>query len=445
MGLWNALASINNSCTIEIRNGNYIDVSNSGFLGLSQKTSSISLNNAIIAGSTSVGRGALIDTLLYDAANSNKPIIYIRNRVNNQFSSNFATEIEKGNAGNRGVVLDLNSMVGEINLFKGLSLDNIPEYIIEIMSYYISMDNAMEDFSLIWLDKIFEALKISVPKEKFKVLKLGDYTFDWLKKKYDDLISKNAVSMSEYQTLVSEWQRISGVYQMQMMKFCSFAKKIKANGLAKLLSGRLTLKQVFDNKMIVLINLSEGVKNKESKILLDLFLKRLLVEETNNAQGCVCMFEDVNVKECAQNFIRLLQASQAKGDNGNVFFTEPNISWWLDNSSSVTEHPANYCNSFFVFKQNVPAALKYWSALSGATKKLEVSHNQAPLSSVYRLDPYSWTSIIFGHRMVYSGNSTKEVDTYRVEEHEIDNLDDKSCISILKMSEYIYNRKVRWL
>ena len=119
--------------------------------------------------------------------------------------------------------------------------------------------------------------------------------------------------------------------------------------------------------------------------------------------------------------------------------------WWLDNSSSVTEHPANYCNSFFVFKQNVPAALKYWSALSGATKKLEVSHNQAPMSSVYRLDPYSWTSIIFGHRMVYSGNSTKEVDTYRVEEHEIDNLDDKSCISILKMSEYIYNRKVRWL
>ena len=263
MGLSNALASINNSCTIEIRNGNYIDVSNSGFLGLSQKTSSINLNNAIIAGFTSVGRGALIDTLLYDAANSSKPIIYIRNRVNNQFSSNFATEIENGNAGNRGVVLDLNNMVGEINLFKGLSLDTIPEYIIEIMSYYISMDNAMEDFSLIWLDKILEALKISVPKEKFKVLKLGDYTFDWLKKKYDDLLSKNAVSMSEYQTLVSEWQRISGVYQMQMMKFCSFAKKIKANGLAKLLSGRLTLKQVFDNKMIVLINLSEGVKNQK--------------------------------------------------------------------------------------------------------------------------------------------------------------------------------------
>ena len=47
--------------------------------------------------------------------------------------------------------------------------------------------------------------------------------------------------------------------------------------------------------------------------------------------------------------------------------------------------------------------------------------------------------------MVYSGNSTKEVDTYRVEEHEIDNLDDKSCISIIKMSEYIYNRKVLWL
>ena len=262
---------------------------------------------------------------------------------------------------------------------------------------------------------------MSVPKDKFKVLKLGDYTFDWLKKKYDDLFAKNAITMSEYQTLVSEWQRLRGVYQMQMMKFSSFAKKIRVNGLAKLLSGRLTVKQIFDNKMIILINLSEGVKSKESKILLDLFLKRLLAEETNNAQGCVCMFEDVNVKECAHNFCDFCRQVRQREIMEMFFFTEPNISWWVDNSSSVTEHPANYCNSFFVFKQNIPAALKYWSALSGATKKLEVSHNQAPMSSVYRLDPYSWTSIIFGHRMVYSGNSTKEVDTYRVEEHEIDN------------------------
>ena len=37
MGLWNALASINNSCTIEIKNGNYIDVSNSGFFRIKSK------------------------------------------------------------------------------------------------------------------------------------------------------------------------------------------------------------------------------------------------------------------------------------------------------------------------------------------------------------------------------------------------------------------------
>lgn len=91
------------------------------------------------------------------------------------------------------------------------------------------------------------------------------------------------------------------------------------------------------------------------------------------------------------------------------------------------------------------ADLKYWSALSGATKKTEVSHNQAPMSSVYRLNPYSWTSILFGRRMVYSGNSSKEVDTYKVEEQEIENLDSRSCITIIKMDEYIYNRKVRWV
>ena len=166
MGLLNSLASINSSCTIEIKDGNYIDVSNSGFLGLSQKTSSINMNNAIIAGASSIGREALIDTLLYDAVNSDKPVIYIKNRVNNQFSGRFATDIEMGQAGNRGFVIDLNNMVGSVNLFKGLALDTIPEYILEIMSSYISVDNTMEDFILIWLDKVFDALKISKPKEK---------------------------------------------------------------------------------------------------------------------------------------------------------------------------------------------------------------------------------------------------------------------------------------
>ena len=445
MGLLNSLASINNSCTIEIKDGNYIDVSNSGFLGLSQKTSSINMNNAIIAGASSIGREALIDTLLYDAVNSDKPVIYIKNRVNNQFSGRFATDIEMGQAGNRGFVIDLNNMVGSVNLFKGLALDTIPEYILEIMSSYTSVDNTMEDFILIWLDKVFDALKMSKPKEKFKLENLEKYTFDWLKNKYSDFLTQRIITQSDYQNYMTDWQRISGVYQMQMMKYTSFSRKIKTNGLARLLSGRLTIKNIYDNKRILLVNLSEGVKSKESKILLSLILKRLLVEETKNKISAVCLFEDINLKECAKELLLLLQTSQAKGSLGNVFFTEPNISWWLDNSSNVSEHPANYCNAFFVFKQNVPSSLKYWSALSGATKKIEVSHNQAPMSSVYRLDPYSWTSIIFGHRMVYSGNSTKEVDTYRVEEQEIDNLDDKSCITILKMSEYIYNRKVRWI
>lgn len=403
------------------------------------------MNNAIIAGASSIGREALIDTLLYDAVNSDKPVIYIKNRVNNQFSGRFATDIEMGQAGNRGFVIDLNNMVGSVNLFKGLALDTIPEYILEIMSSYISVDNTMEDFILIWLDKVFDALKISKPKEKFRLKNLEKYTFDWLKNKYSDFLKQRIITQSDYQNYMTDWQRISGVYQMQMMKYTSFSRKIKTNGLARLLSGRLTIKNIYDNKMILLVNLSEGVKSKESKILLSLILKRLLVEETKNKISSVCMFEDINLKECAKELLLLLQTSHAKGSLGNVFFTEPNISWWLDNSSNVSEHPANYCNAFFVFKQNVPNSLKYWSALSGATKKIEVSHNRAPMSSVYRLDPCSWTSIIFGHRMVYSGNSTKEVDTYRVEEQEIDNLDDKSCITILKMSEYIYNRKVKWI
>lgn len=434
--LWDTTSS-DKPCTIEIKNGEYIDVSESGFWGLSKNTISINLNNAIIGGASNAGRDALIDTLLNDAVNSNKPIIYIRNRVNEQVNRKFA-----GRWGSNCIVLDLNcngKVIGEINLFNGLTLDIVQKYIIEIMSNYIYMDDNMKNFSLIWLDKIFKVLQMSVPKEKFTLLKLGDYTYEWLEQKYKDLLSKNAVTMSE----VSDLGRIRGAYQTQMTMFFTFVNSIKASGLAGLLSGKLTLKQVFDQKKIVLINLSNA-KRTESKILLDLFLKRLLVEETNNAQGCVCMFEDVDVEECAQNFIKLLRESHRKGGNGNVFFTEANISQWLVNSSGVTDHPANYCNSFFVFKHNNPAAIKHWSELSGATKKKEVTINKAPMASVRRLDPDSWTSFFFGNCMVDSGTSTREVDTYRVEEHEFNDLDDRSCIAILKMSEYTYTRKVQW-
>ena len=57
MGLFSALSTINNSCSIEISNSEYIDVSNTGVLGLSQKKSVISLNNGIIAGVACEGIG----------------------------------------------------------------------------------------------------------------------------------------------------------------------------------------------------------------------------------------------------------------------------------------------------------------------------------------------------------------------------------------------------
>ena len=444
MGLFRSLSTIRNSCSIEILNSEYIDVSNTGILGMSQKRNVIGLNNGIIAGMACEGRTNLIDCLLYDAVNSGKPVVYVRNRVNNQFSGRFGIEIEQGALGSRQVIVDINKKNAGINLFKGMTLDVLADCLVEMMAEYIVLDDPMRDFTAIWFDKIFELLKVVIPKEKFKLDKLKDYSFYWAEKKYDDLYQKGIIDQSRYTVLMNELRRISGVYQSQMLKFVTFAKKIQKNGLVNLFSGIISIKDIYDKNMVLLINLNDGVSKKESDAFFRFLLKRLVIEETSNTKSSVCMIEDINVKSNVDLFLSLLSSSFSKGGIGQVYFTEKNVSWWADNSSSVLEHPASYCNAFFVFKQNVSSDLKYWSALSGATKKIEVSHNQAPMSSVYRLDPYSWTSILFGRRMVYSGNSSKEVDTYRVEEQEIDNLDSKSCITIIKMDEYIYNRKVRW-
>lgn len=443
-GLFSVLRTINNSCSVEISNSEYIDVSNTGMLGLSQKRSVISLNNGIIAGVACEGRAALIDSLLYDAVNSEKPVVYIRNRVNNQNAGRFGIEIEQGVLGSKGLVIDINKKNAGINLFKGMPLDSLTDCLVEMMAEYVVLDDSMKDFAPIWFDKIFELLKMCVPREKFGLAKLTEYSFDWAERKYDSLYQNGFIDQNKYTALVNELKKISSMYQSQMLKFGVFAKKITNNGLSNLFSGKVSIKDIYDQNMVLLINLNEGACRKESEIFLRFLLNRLVIEETFNAKSAVCMVEDVDVKSNAKVFLSLLDTSFSKGNIGEVYFTEKNISWWTDNTSNILEHPASYCNAFFVFKQNVNADLKYWSALSGATKKTEVSYNQAPMSSVYGLSPYSWTSILFGRKMVNSGNSSKEVDTYKVEEQEIDSLDSRSCITIIKMDEYIYNRKVTW-
>ena len=69
-------------------------------------------------------------------------------------------------------------------------------------------------------------------------------------------------------------------------------------------------------------------------------------------------------------------------------------------------------------------------------------HNSAPLASVHPLEASSWGNIILNCCMVYTGSSSREIDAYRIEEREIDELDDNSCIAIIKMEKEIYNRRV---
>lgn len=444
MSLLNQLIKAGHSCTVNISNGEYIDISNAGFLGISQKRLSSKMNNGIIAGIPCNGRTQLIDTILYDAANSGNPVVYVRNKVGNQQTGNYGAEIECGILGTQAVIIDISKPRDGMNLFKGMSLDCLTDFLIEIMSNYVGVDDHMKDFCIIWYNKIFEALKLTVPKEKFSINKMGQYTSGWLKKVYDDSYQNNRISRSEYANMNDELQKISTMYQTQMMKFINFSKMVETSRLARLLSGSVTVKDIYDREMTLLVNLYEEVCPKESAIFLKLLLKRLTIEETLNSSGAVCMFEDCNIKDDAMLFLKLLKTGQMKECSGSIYFTERNITWWSENLSRLNEHPANYCNAFFIFRQNMIDDLKFWSALSGSTKKIEVSYNTAPMALVHPLAPSSWINIILNCCSVYTGSSSREVDTYHVEEQEIDNLNDKSCIVIIKMKSGIYNRKVTW-
>ena len=67
---------------------------------------------------------------------------------------------------------------------------------------------------------------------------------------------------------MNELKKISSVYQSQMLKFGIFAKKITNNGLFNLFSGKFSIKDIYDQNMVLLINLNEGAYKKESEIFL---------------------------------------------------------------------------------------------------------------------------------------------------------------------------------
>ena len=433
MNLLNCLRMLNHSCEVRIEDGEYVDISRTGILGMNQKQSSVRLNNGIISGISCSGRTKLIDTILYDATNAGKAVIYVRNRVNSQVSGQYGTMIESGAGGNKAVIININRQSDGINLLKGMPLDRIRDSLIEIMSNYILIDDGMKDFCITWYNKIFEVLKLSVPKEKIRLNGMEQYTFDWLKARYDRLYKNRRLRQTDYDVLVKDLQ-----------KFMDFARIIKTSGIARLLSGAVTLREIYEQGMILMVNLCEGVNPRESAVFLKLLLQRLLIEETLHHSGAVCVFEDCNIKNNAMLFLDLLKAVQAKKDSGSIYFTERNITWWRENLSQLNEHPAGYCNSFFIFRQGNPEDLKFWSALSGATKKTEVTHNSAPLACVHPLEASSWGNFILNCCMVYTGSSSREIDTYRIEAREIDELDDNSCIAIIKMEKEIYNRRVTW-
>lgn len=438
MGLLGGLIPASRQCSIAISNGQYIDTVTS-FWGLSEKKSSAKLANGIISGMRCPGRDALINCLLYDAVSSGKPVLYVTENAPASARGKFWTEISSGILGSNALVLNQASPQQGINLFKGMTLSELTEFLISLMqAWQVRINDDMFMFAEGYLDQIYAVLRIQ--KNKFRLTNMNQYTCDWLVSRYADFLRTNKVTQKEHDEAIASIKDLKTLYKLQYNSFQRFCREISQSNLGKLFSGLNTIKQVYKDGKVVLLSLD--FNSQGADLFFQLLLKRLRAVEDVMDNSAICVFEECTIKSFPTEFIKLLSVVKTKA-RGSIFFTESFMTWWNKSDDHSREHPASYCNSFFVFPQNVPEDKLYWSAISGAIKKVETTYNQAPMASVYHMHP-SLTRFFCGSWMVNAGSSYSEVDSYNVEQQEIDRLDASSCISIIKMGNGIYNRRVSW-
>lgn len=439
MSLLSELIPLSRNCTIEIKNGQYIDTSAS-FWGLSQKRSSAKLANGIISGMNCPGRDVLIDCILYDAASSCKPVFYVTENKPASSRGKFWTEVSSGILGTNAIVLNQGAPLQGINLFNGMTLSELTEFMFSLMqSWQVRLNDDMFIFAESYLDQIYSVLRLQ--KKKFKLTNMDQYTNDWITMQYTDLSNAGIITKKECNDAITTIKDLKSLYKLQYNSFMRFCREISQSNLGKLFSGTETLKQVYKRGKVVLLSLD--FNSQGADLFFQLLLKRLKATEELIEDSAVCIFEECSVKSFPAELIKLLSIVKSKA-RGSVYFTESYMTWWNKSDDRSREHPASYCNSFFVFPQNVAEDKLYWSAVSGAIRKVEKTYNQAPMASVYHMHP-SLTRLFCGSWMVNSGTSYAEVDSYNVEQQEIDSLDALSCISIIKMGNGIYNRRVSWV
>jgi hypothetical protein len=447
MGFLNPNARQNGSALININDGVYIDtLTETGrFLTKREVETRLPLKNGIVAGAPGAGRSNLLDTLAFDAINNGNAVVYVCGTGGSQ--TGVVSSAVSGAFGGGATLLRFGTNTG-INMFKGMSTSNLTDYILEIMPSFLATDDNMRNFTIIFLDKVYELLRLARPRKKFSLHNLASYDFNWMRTELQAMAASGGISPAEKVQHDGDVVRISTMFGPQMMLFSAFARQVASSGLSEILSSDTLTFDTATAPNRVLLCLLDGARYP---IAAECFLKALLlragVDAVDPSRSTTYIFEDCDFSNHRKEFINLLRLAQLKA-RGGVYFTDASISAWAPAGQAAqggqVTHPAPYCNAFFVFKQNVAEDRRFWSAVSGATKRVEVTQNQAPMSSVYRLDPKSWTSIIFGNRLVNSGISSHEVDTFQVEEREIDALGEDSCMVIINANGTVYTRRVSW-
>ncbi|MGN1346496.1 MAG: hypothetical protein ACI4V1_06900, partial [Eubacteriales bacterium] len=239
------------------------------------------------------------------------------------------------------------------------------------------------------------------------------------------------------------------IYQRQIGKFGTFAENMAAVGLDDCLSGTVTIPDIYSSREILIVTLDSASQEKSSRIILRLLVEQLKQMESAGG-GAVIVFEDCALKACAEPFLGLLKAVHTNS-SGCVYFTERSVVWWNNFAKQMNqngrpgtyfEHPASFCNAYFVFRQNDPDERTFWAAMSGSCKKWKESYHQAPMGMAYHMSPIA--DLFFGHIMVDAGRGYNEVDTTNVEINQLSELPSSSCMVMLGTAQKIYNCQVSW-
>lgn len=329
-----------------------------------------SLGNVLISGSSKRGAECVIRNFAIDSCNRGYGMVIFRNHT-----TGISTYPSIASSGRLIYSIDCtdNSTTDQIDVFSGMSDNDVNSYIIKLFDMYSEIDKSKK-----MSFQNYIALLRSLTKKAGKKIKLNEFS--------DCPIEELETINMTYCTGVEQSRndRFLSSIRSEIRELESYFYDFSNNVAGYVLSGNKTLEQIFKLKPLVEISLDFAGRPEESKIIMTAIIDA--IGRFNLGSSSV---KSVNVVvDGAPNDILINSGLQKliKGGRGfNTVYTVQDISnlveesnEWVDNADSYFFFQQNsndnkeYCSQFFgeheVEKQSVTKGSSHgtlWGALFG--------------------------------------------------------------------------------